>query len=47
MFEVSITNISGITDINETELIWLPNNEYLRYWPNYLCVYAQYIDSSV
>ena len=42
-FEVSITNISGFIEIigARREQILLLDNEYLKYWPNYLYTYAQ------
>ena len=44
---VNDSNISGYTDNFLNEQVWLPNNEYVGYCPNYLCVYAQYIDAHV
>ena len=43
--EVSTANISGVAHINleKRDPVWLPNNQYLRYYPNYLHAYVQYI----
>ena len=48
-FEVSIRYISGVFDINtaKREQIWLPNNKYLIYRPNYLCACAKDADAHV